>query len=116
MIKATGEFVALFKNVADPVLSVACKQPTLQGKIAWVLLGSALYQQRTYIEIKKLLENLSQEFPDDKLWALPVPGGSRISKVIQKTFTHNHWSLTKETPGIFWSVGLFVRHQDDLEG
>ena len=88
--------------------------PDENTKIAWTLLGTALFQNRTYPDILRLLLNLYERFPDDKLWTLPVPKASEIESVVEQTFNSRNWSLFEHVAGIFWSVGLFVRHHPDL--
>lgn len=116
VFEASRKFVQLFKDVPDPVVFVAGKAKTLTAKMAWVILGSALFQDRTYPEIVSLLNNLYKKFPDEKLWTLPVPKAQDVEEVVESTFHSRHWSMFENVAGIFWSVGLFVRRHDcDLE-
>jgi len=115
LFKAAKSFVALFFKCADPIVYVACKLPNKNEQIAWTLLGSALFQDRTYPDILRLLLNLHERFPGDKLWSLPVPKGGEIEEVVEKTFNSRNWPVFEHVSGIFWSVGLFVRRHPDLE-
>lgn len=115
LFKATKSFVALLFKCADPIVYVACKLPNKNEQIAWTLLGSALFQDRTYPDVLRLLLNLHERFPGDKLWSLPVPKGGEIEEVVEKTFNSRNWSVFEHVSGIFWSVGLFVRRHPDLE-
>ena len=114
LFKASQEFVEKFAGVEDPVLSVARKAKGLNAQVAWTLLGTVLFQDRTYAEITQLLEALYEKFPDDALWNLPVPIAPEINAVVADTFGSRNWSLFEHVAGIFWSVGLFVRHHPDL--
>lgn len=112
VFEASRSFVRLFENVPDPVLYVAGKAKTLTAKIAWVILGTTLFQDRSYSEIVHLLNNLYEKFPDEKLWTLPVPRAQDIEEIVESTFHSRYWSLFENVAGIFWSVGFFVRRHD----
>lgn len=114
LFKASKAFVAQFFRCADPVVYVACKLPSPNERIAWTLLGSALFQDRTYPDILRLLAKLYERFPGDKLWTLPVPKAGEIEEVVEQTFGSRNWSVFEHVAGIFWSVGLFVRHHPEL--
>ena len=117
LFKASQEFVCLFASSPDPIVHVVCKAkavpPTV--RIAWMLLGTVLFQNRSYPEIVALLTALYKKFPAEKLWTLPVPGGREIEAVVEETFGSRNWNLFENVAGIFWSVGMFVRHHPDLE-
>ena len=114
LFKASKAFVAQFFRCADPIVYVACKLPDANAQIAWTLLGSALFQDRTYPDILRLLAKLYERFPGDKLWTLPVPKAGEIEEVVEQTFGSRNWSVFEHVAGIFWSVGLFVRLHPDL--
>lgn len=114
LFQASKEFVRIFADMPDPVLLVARKAKSLNAGIAWTLLGTALFQDCSYPEIANLLSNLYESFPDEKLWSLPVPSGTAINDVVKASMGGCHWSVFEHVPGIFWSVGLFVRHHPDL--
>ena len=114
LFKASKAFVALLFRCADPVVYVARRLPEKNEQIAWTLLGSALFQDRTYPDILRLLTSLNIRFPDDKLWSLPVPKAAEIEDVVERTFNSRNWTAFEHVAGIFWSVGLFVRHHPDL--
>ena len=114
LFKASKAFVALLFRCADPVVYVASRLPEKNEQIAWTLLGSALFQDRTYPDILRLLTSLNIRFPGDKLWSLPVPKASEIEEVVERTFNSRNWTAFEHVAGIFWSVGLFVRHHPDL--
>ena len=114
LFKATQEFVQIFAHVPDPVLAVAARAKDANAQMAWALLGTDLFQDRSCTEMASLLSALYAEFPDEKLWTLPVPTASKINAVVQRTFGSNNWSLFEHVAGIFWSVGLFVRHHENL--
>ena len=114
LFKASKAFVAQFFRCVDPIVYVASKLPNANARIAWTLLGSALFQDRTYPDILRLLAKLYERFPGDKLWTLPVPKGSEIEDVVEQTFNSRNWSVFEHVAGIFWSVGLFVRRHPDL--
>lgn len=114
LYKASQEFVALLADVPDPVLSVARRANGLNAQIAWTLLGTVLFQDRSYTEIERLLEALYAKFPDELLWTLPVPAAPQINAVVVDTFGSRNWSLFEHVAGIFWSVGLFARRHPDL--
>jgi hypothetical protein len=114
LFKATQDFVSMFAGVPDPVLSVAGKAGSLNAKIAWTLLGTVLFQDRSYTEMARLMEALYAKFPDEALWTLPVPAAADINDVVSDTFGSRNWSLFEHVAGIFWSVGLFARRHPDL--
>ena len=114
LFKASKAFVALLFRCADPIVYVACKLPDRNAQIAWTLLGSALFQDRTYPDILRLLTKLYERFPGDKLWTLPVPKAGEIEEVVEQTFNSRNWPVFEHVAGIFWSVGLFVRRHPDL--
>ncbi|SIO46543.1 hypothetical protein [Fibrobacter sp. UWB11] len=114
LFKASKAFVAQLFRCADPIVYVACKLSDKNEQIAWTLLGSALFQERSYPEILRLMLALHERFPGDKLWSLPVPKGGEIEEVVEQTFNSRNWSVFENVAGIFWSVGLFVRHHPDL--
>ncbi len=116
MFKAAAAFVEMFSTVPDPVLQVARKADSINGKIAWTLLGTALFQNCSYSEISALLNALYEKFPNEKLWALPVPKESEIAECISQVWGNRSWSMAEHTSGIFWSVGHFVRRHEDLLG
>lgn len=107
---ATRKFVSMFVSAPDPVVHVAQRAKTPTAKIAWTILGTTLFQNRTYTEISALLNALFDAFPDEKLWTLPVPVAAKIEGVAERVFGCRHWTLFKHLSGIFWSVGMFVRH------
>jgi len=115
LFKATKSYVASLLKCEDPIVYVARKASSRNAQIAWTLLGSALFQDRSYPDILRLLARLYEQFPDDKLWTLPVPKASEIESVVEQTFGSRHWSIFKHAAGIFWSVGLFVRRHPNLE-
>ena len=114
LFKASKAFVALLFRCADPIVYVACRLPDRNAQIAWTLLGSALFQDRTYPDILRLLVKLYERFPGDKLWTLPVPKAGEIEEVVEQTFNSRNWPVFEHVAGIFWSVGLFVRRHPDL--
>ena len=114
LFKASKAFVALLFKCADPIVYVAQKMPTANEQIAWTLLGTVLFQDRSYPDILRLLVKLHERFPGDKLWSLPVPKGGEIEEVVEQTFNSRNWTVFEHVSGIFWSVGLFVRHHPDL--
>lgn len=114
LFKASKAFVALLFRCADPVVYVASKLPEKNEQIAWTLLGSSLFQDRTYPDILRLLLALHEKFSGDKLWSLPVPKAAEIEDVVEQTFNSRNWTAFEHVAGIFWSVGLFVRRHPDL--
>ena len=114
LFKASKAFVALFFQCADPIVYVASKLSSQNEQIAWTLLGSALFQDRTYPDILRLLCALHEKFLGDKLWSLPVPKAAEIEDVVEQTFNSRNWTVFEHVAGIFWSVGLFARRHPDL--
>lgn len=113
--RALRLFVDRFSNLDDPVLQVAGKLADDNSKIAWTLLGTALYQDLRIDEIGALLSGLAKKYPGEKLWTLPVPKGGDIEGVAEAALGSRGWSLFKNVAGIFWSVGFFVRRHGDLK-
>lgn len=114
LFKAVQGFVDAFGAVQDPVVAVAKRADSPTARIAWTLLGTALFQDRSYTQIVALLNALYEKFPSEKLWTLPVPTGVQIESVVESVFGSRKWSVFEHVSGIFWSVGLFVRHHPDL--
>ena len=115
LFKATVAFVERFAKVQDPVVQVAKKCSTSNGKIAWVLLGTALFQNCSFSEISALMNALYQKFPGERLWSLPVPKDSEIDECVRSVFAGRGWALVEHASGIFWSVGHFVRRHENLQ-
>ena len=113
--RALRLFVERFANLDDPVLQVTGKLADDNSKIAWTLLGTALYQDQRMDEIGALLKGLVKKYPGEKLWTLPVPKGGDIEAVAESALGSRGWSLFKNVAGIFWSVGFFVRRRSDLK-
>jgi len=114
LFKATAEFVRLLARTPDPVLAVAAKENDVDARIAWTLLGTALFQDVSYPEFESLMRALNQEFPSEKLWELPVPKAKEIESCVESAFGSCSWSMFENVSGIFWSVGHFVRRHGSL--
>ena len=114
LFKAMAEFVRLFARVDDPVLAVSAREKTVEARIAWTLLGTALFQDVSYPEFVTLLLALNEKFPGEKLWTLPVPKAQEIEACVESAFGCRTWSMFENVAGIFWSVGLFVRRHQNL--
>jgi len=110
LFKATAGFVAFFRNLQDPVVSTIRKCQSNEERVAWVLLGSALFQNCSYPEFANLMRTLHEKFPGDALWKLPVPKEEQIISCVESTFHSRSWELFEHVPGIFWSVGAFMRN------
>lgn len=115
LFKATAEFVRLFARIDDPVLTVAKQEKGANERIAWTLLGTALFQDVSYPEFVTLLQTLHEKFPGEKLWTLPVPKAQDIEACVETAFGCRSWSMFEYVAGIFWSVGLFVRRHGNLQ-
>ena len=115
LFKATAEFVRLFARIDDPVLTVAKQEKGANERIAWTLLGTALFQDVSYPEFVTLLQALNEKFPGEKLWTLPVPKAQDIEACVEYAFGCRTWSMFENVAGIFWSVGLFVRRHGNLQ-
>lgn len=119
LFKATQDFIQSFAKVTDPVIFISSKAKSIQAKIAWTLLGSVLFQGISYTDLMKLMGVLYKAYPEDRLWTLPVPKDSELTAIVNQVLEGRSWSLAEHVPGIFWSVGSFVRHHQkdglDLE-
>lgn len=116
VMKATADFVRVFENEPDPVVAVCEKAETLEARIAWTLFGSALAQEIPSCLLQKTLASLFESFPGERLWKFPLATEAQIRKTVRlakKTFA---WPLEESVPGIFWSVGNFVRRRSPLAG
>lgn len=116
VMQVTADFVRYFQNTPDPVVAVAGRANTLEAKIAWVLLGSCLSQEISIPLLQKVLEALFQKFPDEKLWTFPLPTESVILETVRSAKKTYDWPVEESVPGIFWSVGNFVRRRTPLAG
>lgn len=110
LFKATQDFVQSFADVTDPIIFISGKAKTVQARIAWTILGSTLFQGISYTDMMKLLGALYNAFPEEKLWTLPVPKEDQLMAVAHQVLQGKSWTLMEHLPGIFWSVGSFVRH------
>lgn len=110
LFKATAGFVALFRKLQDPVVAVTRLCKTTDEKIGWVLLGTALFQNCSYVEFAALMRALHEKFPGDALWKLPVPKEEDINRCVENVFNTRSWALYEHAAGIFWSVGAFMRN------
>lgn len=115
VMRMTAEYVRSFRNEPDPVVAVAQNAETLEGKIAWVLLGSCLYQEIPLSVFRPLLESLFQKYPGERLWTFPLPTEAEIRGVVRRQVRSYSWQLEESVPGIFWSVGSFVRRRRSLK-
>ncbi|WP_097036519.1 hypothetical protein [Fibrobacter sp. UWT3] len=114
LVDAIRKFICGFSHLPDPVVAVASRAQSKTAQVAWVLFGTAIYQDRDIPEIMRLLSAFYEAFPEEKLWTLPVPAAGAINDVVEHTFESRDWSMFEHVAGIFWSVGLFVRHHPDL--
>jgi len=115
LLEAVRGYIDAFTQVPDPVVAAASRANGVQAQIAWTLFGTAIFQDRDFVEISRLLQALYSMFPDEKLWTLPVPSVADINNVVVDVFGSDKWSMFEHVAGIFWSVGLFVRRRGDLE-
>ena len=110
LFKATQDFIQSFADVTDPIIFISGKAKSIQAKIAWTILGSVLFQGISYTDIMKLLGALYNAFPEERLWTLPVPKDKDITAIVDQVLQGKSWYLKDHIPGMFWSVGSFVRH------
>ena len=116
VMRATADFVRAFASVPDPIVAVAEHSKTLEGRIAWVLFGSCLAQEIPLYLLQKVLEVLSRQYPDERLWTFPLPHEVEIRDLVRQAKKTYDWPLEESVPGIFWSVGNFVRRRSPLVG
>ncbi|MCF0222652.1 MAG: hypothetical protein HUK20_00130 [Fibrobacter sp.] len=110
LFKASRDFILSFAEVPDPVVFISSKAKTLHSKISWTLLGSALFQDIHYENMVRLLCALYKAYPEERLWTIPVPKEEELLEVTDQVMPGISWNLRESLPGIFWSVGNFVRH------
>ena len=109
LFKSTVDFIRYFSKVPDPVVAVSSRESDVSAKIAWTLLGTTLFQGIDYPAFVSVLSALQKQFPGDRLWNLPVPSVKEIQSCAESALQGYEWKLLPDVPGIFWSVGLFVR-------
>lgn len=112
---AAKAFVQALASVPDPVLNIAAKFATAEERIAWAILGTAIFQDLDYTSFNKFFSLLAKKFPGKALWELPVPREEELRAVEKEALGKYSWSLSENFAGIFWSVGSFVRHHAPLE-
>ena len=112
--KAAARFVEFFANCPDPVLKHTTLISSLEERIAWTILGTTMFQGLSYSTFDSLFSSLIKAFPEDKLWRTPVPRARNIEKILHSELGSFRWQLRQYFPGIFWSVGLFVRRHFPL--
>lgn len=115
VMQMTSEFIKEFSSVQDPVVAVAEKEGTVEGKIAWVLLGSCLFQEISLPTFTALFEQLQKEFPENRLWAFPLATGDEIRCAVRNSIGKYSWPLRESVPGIFWSIGNFIRRHSPTD-
>lgn len=116
VMKETAEFVRSFESVPDPIVAVAEQAKDPEAKIAWVLLGSCLSQEIPLPLLQKVLQALYQKFPAERLWTFPLPTEAEIIETVRSAKKTFAWPVEESVPGIFWSVGNFVRRRTPLTG
>jgi len=114
IVEAARSFILEFDSVPDPVVKVASLAEDENSQIAWVLLGSVIFQNLSFFQMASVLEALFNAFPNKKLWETPVPKASDIKAVVQKALKKESWALLDHAPGMFWSVGFFIRRHFPL--
>ena len=55
LVDATRKFICGFSHLPDPVVAVASRAQSKTAQVAWVLFGTAIYQDRDIPEIMRLL-------------------------------------------------------------
>ncbi len=113
LVPAARKFISLWENIPDPVVAFAAPLKTVEARVAWLLLGSDILQGLTYPDTVNLLKNLYEKFPEEALWEFPIPKEQELLACLS-SFIRNRWSLAEQFPGIFWSVGAFVRRRAPL--
>lgn len=113
LVQATREFISLWENIPDPITAFAQQLKTKDLQLAWLLLGSSLFQGISYKNLLILLKNLHEKFPEEALFDFPLPKEDELLACLSP-FLQTHWSLSKQFPGIFWSTGAFVRRHQTL--
>lgn len=114
LFKSTVDFIRHFSKVPDPVVAVSSRESDVSAKIAWTLLGTTLFQGIDYPAFVSVLSALQKQFPGDRLWNLPVPSVKEIQSCAESALEGYEWKLLPDVPGIFWSVGLFVRRHGNM--
>ena len=114
IMQATKEFVHLFQSVPDPIVDIAKKAETEEARIAWCLLGCALFQEISFPTFRRVFGALFEAYPQDRLWEFPLPEEKMLLKISREALGKIAWNLGEQVPGIFWSVGAFVRHHRPL--
>jgi len=105
-----NEWILKAAQFEEPLVQVVSSAETLQAKINWLLLGSALQQKIGLSELQNFLTELQREIND--VAELPVPSENLILSVISKCGL-NDWNLAQQAAGIVWSVGRFARAREN---
>jgi len=105
-----NEWILKAAQFEEPLVQVANRAETLQAKINWLLLGSALHQKIGIPELQFFLTELQKEIKD--VAELPVPSENLILSVISKCKLKD-WNLAQQAAGIVWSVGRFARAREN---
>jgi hypothetical protein len=105
-----NEWILKAAQFEEPLVQAANRAETLQAKINWLLLGSALQQKIGLSELQNFLTELQKEISD--IASLPVPSENLILSVISKCGL-NDWNLAQQAAGIVWSVGRFARAREN---
>jgi hypothetical protein len=106
MANPASEWILKASQFAEPIVEIASRAENLPAKINWLLLGCALQQGISLMELQYFLTELQKEIDD--IAELPAPSESLILNIISKCDIIE-WSLTQQAAGIVYSVGRFVR-------
>ena len=110
MTNPVNEWILKAAQFEEPLVQAASSAETLQAKINWLLLGSALQQKIGISELQNFLTELQKEISD--IAELPVPSENLILSVISKCGLKD-WNLAQQAAGIVWSVGRFARAREN---
>jgi len=105
-----NEWILKAAQFEEPLVQAVSSAETLQAKINWLLLGSAMQQKIGLFELQNFLTELQKEIND--VATLPVPSENLILSVISKCGLKD-WNLAQQAAGIVWSVGRFARAREN---
>lgn len=111
--EATRLFLARAHKWPDPLVAWSASLQTLDQRLGWTLLGSALHQGIALPALLKFLDALHASIGPEGLHALPAPRESLIDNAMRRSLSKGEWELAPQVPGIIWSVGLFIRQRGE---
>lgn len=106
----TQKWISALAGTEDPFVAV-CQALPDPHKEEWLLLACALHQAIGLQALSELLARVIHQLGVDALVRLPVVRESTLCDLLGHEKLDRNWELATQFPGIFWSVGRFLRNR-----